>query len=392
MLPKKKRTSGRVTSKARLRAADISDVETGLAAVRTETVILGAPVGEKEDAELFFIDQKGFSGSSSIKNKSTPKPLRIDEIICPNGRIAALIKPRPTLDVSRSETVLVRKMSKNVKKIVKPENKLKVYDLWESELPTNTLASRKFTKPIVTLVPAVKLPDAGASYNPDTVAHNRLMQVAADEAIQEWKTEEQLSTSNQTIQRALLMSDLSTGGMLIEENVDSSENPIFTKNVPITRKKNRQARNKEKRLRRAVQLENKIKFLEIQATEIDAIYNNANSSVESSPEDRKTKKSKRISKEHLRMTMMRRLRRASAGVPFKAAPIAVKLPEEIPKSLLDLRPESSALVLDRFKNLQERALIECIPSLGHLSHKSNIHRSKIIPKYKQVLRYSYKQD
>jgi nucleolar protein 53 len=85
---------------------------------------------------------------------------------------------------------------------------------------------------------------------------------------------------------------------------------------------------------------------------------------------------RRTAKKRSQIQTLKRL----GKVAFTPAPIAVQIPEELSDSLRQMKTEGN-LVMDRFKSLQERALIEPV---------TGIQRKRQKTKVKLVDPYSYR--
>lgn len=387
---------GKTTSKARLRATDISEVEKGLEAVRTEQITLGGPISEKPNEEIFYLDQSGMSAPAEIRAAKErrlyyKRPLRIDEILKPSSKLPPVIQgpshgsggmERRLIDRKARHLATAKPAEGNVKK-----PKVEVFDIWEG---TVEAAPKRRHSEAPVKVAAVKVPKGGASYRPTTAEHEKLMEEAAAIEIAKEEAQQRLnallppvlltgaatSTIDTVVQEALygVSADGNASASEEEESISMDEVPSTT--AQPQKKKSKKERTKEQKMRetqKRAEHEEREKKIANQLQSLKSIAKQVKAELAGNVK----KQNKRDGKSYLAV-----LKRVNGGNAFIPVPMEVQLPEELADSLRTVKQEGN-LVMDRFKSLQERALISTTPLPG-----STKRRQK--PKVRMVEPNSYK--
>lgn len=377
--------------KARFRATNITAVESGLAAVRTEAITTGAPIAEQPDGALFFLDQQGITELAQVKKLKErglllKRPLRIDEILKPQSKVPALTRVRQT---STGEKRLIEKQMRAIKnghsalntiKVAKkPEDSLDIWD--DSAVATRTNTSRAH-KPVVQ-VPAVKMPHAGASYRPTLEEHEKLIKLVEDDKarkMQERARVKQLLPSPQLLTTASLAGiDLPVQLTDAEDEVDSAGDAIEATTLestegirPLKRlKKSERDRRKDVQkkvnVRKALAAESAKRFKQ-DLHQLTFLARQVRAEVVG-------KEATLVARRHARKERLATTLKRLGKVVFVPVPVAVNQPGEMTDSLRRMKTEGN-LVMDRYKSIQERALIE--PLSTKQRSKPTMKRTKMV--------------
>jgi len=338
----------RGSNSAKLKAADISSIEKGLENLRAEKQVFGKSVAAHKDQELFFIDQHGVVNETERKKLRARglllKPLRIDQILQPESAAETLFTKKRHSVAAKGKAAPPKKQRHVVQEKVQQ-------DLWANEDP---LAKRITPRPVLN-IPAVKLPDAGASYRPETKSHQKLMEQAAAVIIKQDADVEAFKGTLPSLEgRALstvesAVQEILTGGANAEVSAEEEEQETLSVLAPKKMAKRKTEKDRTKLAkRRAEEMQrvmlSKRKQQKEQLMQAKKIAKELQISVPK--QEKKPKSDARV---------LKRL----GPVAFVPQKIAVQLPEEVSGSLRLLRAEGH-LAQDRFKSLQERSLIEPI--------------------------------
>jgi len=370
--------TGRPKSKSNVRKGkkdwkkniDISEVENELDEIRKEEIQFGGKIEEQSNEDLFTIDVEG---DSEVKRKNKSKKLlTIEEILKPQSKVKSLGSNRN----KDSKNVSRYNLSKYTKEQVKLINKRKAEgkinkinkkkksgsiiarDLWEESDNNEPQEINFFNQPkpkapntlkynkLAEKVEAVKVGHPGTSYNPTFADHQDALRIAVD--IEQKKEDEKAKIEKELSYPPELdeMSDheiVDDDDEEEEEVEDNGEDQIVTK---VTERKTKAQRNKEKRNKEKEEERlRKLKDKEMgkQIEEIEKIQKAIDEEEKNTLEKmNKPKKEK-----------MPRL----GKVKYQAKSMDIQLTEELSESLRGLKPEGN-LFTDRFKSLQERAIIE----------------------------------
>jgi nucleolar protein 53 len=386
-------TKGKAGSKARLRASNIEQVESGLAALCREEIIAGSAIAEQPDSQLFFVDSQGASTGEQKKLKERgllyKRPLKIDEILRPQSKLPALGGERT--GKKGGEKKLVAKRAKSMATVkVEPTvvPKPKDYDIWGADASLSAVTTRpKESRRPVIKVAAVKIPSAGASYRPTTVEHERLMEEAAQIEIKKMQLQEELkklpslgpsvSAIDMAVREILEGRDEDESTSEDDSGVKGEEEMTAMTVTPkkMNRKKTLQDRKKEARRKAQEQQQTLVKTQKKKKNELERLKSISRQVSKELAEEKTELEDKRaLAKATEKRRMMRTLKRLGKVI-YTPAPIAVHLPEEISTSLRALKTEGN-LIVERFKSLQERALIEPIAAAS--KRTKTRQRTKIV--------------
>ncbi|EWC48622.1 hypothetical protein DRE_01844 [Drechslerella stenobrocha 248] len=420
-----KAQTSRKGKKAWRKNVDITEVTTGLEQTRTE-IIEGGIIVEKADAELFAIDT---TGSTSIRQKHfrSVKPLKVDEILNARSAVPALINPKkragpsgieigdgilPTKKhrkngISYKDLARLRRIADGsdaakdgVKTSSAAEGKQELYDPWgdavsdaedtaakQNELKMSFVEKQKPLNAPVTLkhapvgivregeevVPAVRLPDPGISYNPEFEKWDELLTREGDK---EMEAEKKRLAAEEEERRILELAAIEDEEDEEEEEEESDEesdpeNPELVKKMP--QRKTPAQRNKVKRRQEAERLSRHHAKNEVHKKQIEALKDLRKMLDLTTVRDTTVAKRKAL-------TPAKRLvrRRKFDKDLLPQAPLELQLPDELADSLRRLKPEGN-LLRDRYRNLRERGLIE-----------TRVARERKKPKTKTTEKWSYK--
>ncbi|XP_074659285.1 ribosome biogenesis protein NOP53-like [Tubulanus polymorphus] len=385
---------------------DINDVEDYLDDKRLQERT-GGLVAEKPDEALFFVDsKKAVEKVLPVKRKRKEigklrcwKNLEPDPNIKPvnsgknvrknfEKRLSTKEKVAREKGIVSKKQLLVernRKLSQRLRdRALKEKTKelCATYDLWESEpVVTDPLHTEEHYMRVTKKMPikyplmrkkpsaidAVEVAHPGASYNPSYEDHKELIDLAVQREIQKKKAEMKIiratdakmpSKANAPTAETWLKE--MSGGLFNDEDDDEDmehtpeELEKLSVNPPIRRedKKTKTERNKEKK--------QKLKEVEMQMLKEKKSKDN---------EFFRLKALKKEVSERERLIEERRLIKKAAQLqePYKTKKLGkmkfeepdleVKMTQELEGSLRKLKPEGH-LLIDRFKNLQKRNIIE----------------------------------
>lgn len=362
---------------ARLRASDISAVEAGLEAVRTEQITAGAPIAEQPDEVLFFLDQRGAVEPAEVKKLKErglllKRPLRIDEILRPQSKIPALSRVRSS---SSGERPLIERQMKAIKggrgntragNHDTQKTQEEDLDIWSGSSIDESQPSVKVRKPVVR-VPAVKVASAGSSYRPSPEEHEKLLkrvEEAKEKKRQEQARIKQLQPAPQLLTAAVL-ADVDLAVQLGDDDdddevaktapdgQDSGASDAKGSSSAKTIRKTEKERKKEARKRVRVLQQREAQAAKRERSELHQLALLARQARVEAAEQEAALLARRQARKERLATKLKRL----GKVAFVPAPVAVNQPEELDDSLRRMKTEGN-LVVERFKSLQERALIE----------------------------------
>ncbi|KNE58452.1 hypothetical protein AMAG_04023 [Allomyces macrogynus ATCC 38327] len=382
--PRTKQAS-RKGKKAWRRNVDITGEEEVMDDIREQERLGLGRVEDKTDDALFETDTKG---DDQIRKKEfNNKKLRIDEILTPKSGIPSLTsRPRkaepakPKREFSLAEQARIAKAGNGLHatKKQKKDATMAVYDVWAEPpsalVPEDEPWAEQYTTPKVPetlrkkpkaaiVVPAVVPAPAGASYNPRFEDHQQLLRAAIAE---EEKRIEQLRKLNekapekkprheivQEVGMALdAPSPSAADGKESEEESDEDDEEAFapapTRKLTKT-ERNRQQRRKEQEAQAAAKRREKelIKSM----ARLDALM----AELELLKDEHEVKVSRKRKAREEKELGVQRLSKFKFEKPSMVHD--VQLTEDLPDSLLHLKPEGNVMK-DRFLSLQQRNMIE----------------------------------
>ena len=358
-------------------------------------------VTQKENEDLFFIDTLG-KDAVHKKPVTVKKFLKIDQILKPES--AYTIGRTHQTKGSKAEEALIAKKSKAVTDkpssnsagaAVKRNNSL--YDVWGDE--EISVVKEKKSK-FVSLIPAVQVPSAAASYNPrpeEHLAHlesleaQELARLARNEAFKERLPLAEVSF--QVVSSADLFAvanrKLALGQLSDNEDEDQVNSDSFLGgSTQSNRKKTIQDRKR--------QLRHKESVMEARKRRQEK---NLHAAIEQTPsllaqiqtvQQTRQEAEKILAPVEDEVLHNRRIKRIQKRLVME--PLAIKLPEELPSSMRQLAPEGN-LVTDRFRSLIERGIVEATThKILSTEVKSNNRKQgkSLKPRIKMVEKFSYK--
>lgn len=381
---------------------DIEDINENLESIReTERDVGVKDMGSIQSDQLFQVDTAGDEMLKTKKERNS-KPMMADEILGRRSAVPALKAQHMKSAQGKSKEGLSGKQIKKLldragKSTARVSNKVEhqgiakvvSYDLWGDDAaasPTDSFiadlkpaTSHRSTttvpstigKNAISLAPdrapvaAVAVPEEGKSYNPTLEAWQALIEREYKrEAARE---EERLALEEKQNKIQLIIANYDDNGELSDSESDEEdeeepaeengtrqeeEETSLSVNKPVENKKKlRKQRNKEKRHTERTRLEAELKDLKKTIRDLENIpkllkeaerqIKEATDAAASGPGTNKKRKAPKFSKSH----------------KLADTPLELKLSDELSDSLRLLKPEGS-LVIDRFRSLQERGLIE----------------------------------
>ncbi|KAF3902946.1 hypothetical protein ABW20_dc0100855 [Dactylellina cionopaga] len=424
--PPAKAQTSRKGKKAWRKNVDLSEVTTGLDQVRTE-IIQGGIIAEKADSDLFAVDT---AGSVSIRQKHfrNVKPLKVDEILNARSAIPALVNPKKRANPSGIEIgdgiLPTKKHRKNgvsykdlarlrriaygsdaakdgVKASEAAEGSQELYDPWgdvpDTEETTSKMDDLKLsfvekpkklntpltlthapigiTKEGEEVVPAVRLPDPGISYNPDFEKWDELITREGEKEVEMEKKRLEIEELERRILALADVEDPEEEEDNDDDDEDGSDEESDEEGKPLRKMPQRKTpsqRNKVKRRKEADRLARHRAQNEVHRQQLETLK-----------QLRKTLdlalKERAVTKRKALTPAKRQVRRRKFDRDhLPQAPLELQLPEELADSLRRLKPEGN-LLRDRYRNLRERGVIET---------RVSTQRKK--PKRKLTEKWSYK--
>ncbi|KAI5847265.1 ribosome biogenesis protein Nop53/GLTSCR2 [Morchella snyderi] len=383
--------------KAWRKNVDISEINVGLDQLRDE-IIQGGVIVEKTDEQLFALDTTGDAAIAKAHFK-TAKVLKADEIISARSAVPA-IRKRPGLNTTngiiakkaRRANVVTYKDIERMKataygqeaasgELTSTKNITIDYDPWAEEAPQDVadkeaLHETEFSfipapqpfkepktlkQPPVSLavsgrpVPAVRVPEAGISYNPEFAQWDALLQ---KEGAKEVELEQKRLADKAKAERIKALAAIPD----VEEDSDEegystgtdteAEKPV--KKMPD--RKTQAQRNKIKRRKELELIRLQEQKLKRQTAEFSLVKKYAKD-VEARERLRLAKRAARlnIDDDEKNPKLMRRRKFGKVGLP--RAHLELQLPDELADSLRTLKPEGN-LLRDRMRSLRERGVLE----------------------------------
>ncbi|KAJ1817352.1 hypothetical protein LPJ75_001741 [Coemansia sp. RSA 2598] len=416
----KKLRGGRKTKADWRKKIDLADVEEGLEERREEERKGGAPIDEQKDTELFVVDVAGDEKTKrSLKRK---KKLRIDEILDTRSKV-----PVPVLGTRMNEERKKKMQEKQrliaLRKIAGFDGKQRVtpakikaadtsgtYDLWStpstgqqqqqqggSSASKKTALSRKKLLHLAAM-PAVEVAHPGASYRPEESQHKELLGKAGNEYAYILRSKEKysevkgfsgvsrddgvLECMDIIAQEMTLQSSKDDDGAENGDEAESStegegEDGSDKRKKKPAKRKTRVQRNREKR---RTQEEVERLALKQQKNLIKQVVfsNRIKNAVE-----REAEKSEQNSKRRRRLAEEKALKPKEQIGKHKVPKLLedVKLTEELPSSLRELRPEGNSFAAS-FNSLLKRNLVD--PEVAFRGKKNEG------PKYKMTEKWTFK--
>uniref|UniRef100_A0A3Q4GHP5 Ribosome biogenesis protein NOP53 n=1 Tax=Neolamprologus brichardi TaxID=32507 RepID=A0A3Q4GHP5_NEOBR len=353
--------------------SDVQDVEEFLEDVRHQERTTGGLLSEKSDDSLFFLD--------------VGQPKKVEE----KGKLVSLVlayqkpnakKLRRTAEraeklaakgvVPRSKKRLlnrtvVDRTSKKTETEANNNPERDFYDIWgqESEFCCGVLIFQRpeklNEKPSV--LPAVEVIAPGGSYNPDFFSHQDLLREAHEVELKKKKVEDKLerqlayNKEDRATEETILREQVEG---LVEESEEEEEKDapkedgeeVAVGAIAVADKKTERQRKREK----AEKIKEQQRLTERRQTEQQQQLfqlRSIKTSIKQQEETTQIRQKRRKAKEEAQKAQPRRL----GKLKFQPQDMEVQLSDELAGSLRQLKPEGSVL-MDRFKSLQKRNLIE----------------------------------
>uniref|UniRef100_A0A669CFC0 Ribosome biogenesis protein NOP53 n=1 Tax=Oreochromis niloticus TaxID=8128 RepID=A0A669CFC0_ORENI len=353
-----------------------------------------------QDVEEFLEDVRHQERTTG-KGKSS-RPLRIDLILQHDSRVAP---PKDVLAYQKPNAKKLRRAAERAEKLaakgVVPRSKKRLlnrpvvdrtskkteteannnperdfYDIWGQETkdlgePWYLQQTRKKLvkrpeklneKPSV--LPAVEVIAPGGSYNPDFFSHQELLREAHEVEVKKKKVEDKIErqlayNKEDTATEETILREQVEG--LVEESEEEEEKEDAPKEdgeevavgaIAVADKKTERQRKREK----AEKMKEQQRLAERRQTEQQQQLfqlRSIKTSIKQQEEKTQVRQKRRKAKEEAQKAQPRRL----GKLKFQPQDMEVQLSDELAGSLRQLKPEGSVL-MDRFKSLQKRNLIE----------------------------------
>ncbi|XP_005926647.1 ribosome biogenesis protein NOP53 [Haplochromis burtoni] len=391
--------------------SDVQDVEEFLEDVRHQERTTGGLLCEKSDDSLFFLDVGQLKkveekeAAEPVKGKKrkgkSSRPLRIDLILQHDSLVAP---PKDVLAYQKPNAKKLRRTAERAEKLaakgVVPRSKKRLlnrtvvdrtskkteteannnperdfYDIWGQETkdlgePWYLQQTRKKLvkrpeklneKPSV--LPAVEVIAPGGSYNPDFFSHQELLREAHEVELKKKKVEDKLErqlayNKADTATEETILREQVEG--LVEESEEEEEKDapkedgeeVAVGAIAVADKKTERQRKREK----AEKIKEQQRLTERRQTEQQQQLfqlRSIKTSIKQQEETTQIRQKRRKAKEEAQKAQPRRL----GKLKFQPQDMEVQLSDELAGSLRQLKPEGSVL-MDRFKSLQKRNLIE----------------------------------
>lgn len=376
-----KRLQGKASSKARMLKTDLSEIEKDIESLRREERLLGESISSAAKADrLFTLDTLGFTGGEAEKVMKErgllllKKPLRIDQILM-EGPLSSKHLPHISRQ-ERKKKLSLKLKSSSPSNIIKP---LTSVDAWD--LPSIANKQKRMVAPAVLQrkVPSVRVPlTSGESYQPKEDEYFSRLNEAANIEIQK---ESQRKSFIQPICTSVSNGDdvleieedkemeVAVAVAVAVEEVKGGENfkVSFNTKEKLERKKTRTERNKillkknkERSLIKA-ELEEKQRKQEHEVKSIGKKFKKEHQENEKILEEKI--KQRKVLRQSERAVLQRLAKR-----PFERDLMPIQMPEDRTKTLRELKPEGN-LLIERFKSMQERTLIESATPADELSRE-----------------------
>lgn len=386
-----KRLKGKASSKARMRMTDLSEIEKDLDSLRREERLMGESIASASKADrLFTLDTAGSVGEEKIKMKERglimlKKPLRVDQILL-EGPLSS--KHAPLYGARRTQNTKTRiKMANSTKPIItekesaKPMKKIltDAWDISDSATSATIRTAKRNVAPAVlqSKVPSVRVPlSSGESYQPKENEYYERLNEAADIEIRKENYRQSLVQP--------ICTSVSTGADDVKEDVAvavdgiSDNVTVSDKDAVVETTLTIQNTNKNKKKTRAER--NKMELKKIKSSEAKKMLEEQERRKQEHEVKSITKKFRKQHEEQHKILLekmeKRRLKRNSESAvlqrlakrPFERDLIAIQMPEDRTKTLRELKPEGN-LLIERFKSMQERTLIESATPAEELSRE-----------------------
>ncbi|CAZ80747.1 unnamed protein product [Tuber melanosporum] len=396
------RQPSRKGKKAWRKNVDITDVSAGLESLREE-IIQGGVVKEKTNDQLFTLDT---TGDIAIA-KSFTKKLKSDEILSSRSALPAIegrkrahptatstirgtgilpIKKRRSNGVSYKDLDRLRSIATNPSSHYNSRDKdapeLKIdYDPWATpiapeeniaekyrakgltflEAPAVVKEPKTLKQPPVSLaqtgkpVPAVRLPEAGISYNPEFEKWDALLRTEGEKAVEDEKKRLEEVKERERIQALAAIPEPEPVSESESDSNSDGEAPFIKRKQP--ERKTQAQRNKQRRQKAQELSTLRAKLAKEQAAELSLLRKYTKDAYRTGAlAHAKSKDVTDVEDNEKNPKLMRKHRFGKVGMG--KAPLEVQLPEELADSLRTLKPEGS-LLRDRFRSLRERGVVEC---------------------------------
>lgn len=396
--PSQKLQSSRKGKKAWRKNIDLDDLEMQIEEKRKEVEQLGDVIENVNSEELFTIDTKGGSSDSSeLLKKERLTKLKADEIIANSSKVIGLVHPKHSLDADKKkkksitgkDVQLLMKIAGRIQGVSTSTGminahgiaKAELKDVWDEEIEDKT--SRKKVIPDIlkeqssnghtkaSVVPKTMkhlpvkvkqietIPHSGKSYNPSLESWKDLINSEFYKEKSKDDKRKELEAYQENIRELINRLDEKEEREEDEEvNEDSSDDEKsenfdefksgLSANKAVQRKKKtRTKRNKQKRHQERVKLEQELKELKKQITELQRLRD-----IEKEVEIKQS-----LILEKKNKTKKRKSEKLGTKYHVMDDALEVKLSDELNDSLRKLKPEGN-LLYDQMRNLQSKGKIE----------------------------------
>lgn len=377
---------GRASSRARLRASDIKDVEAGLASARRDQIALGERcLSERPAEQIFFLDRQGIADQVSrreLRDRGllAKRPLCIDEILRPSSQVPPQERPRTRARTGlEGERRLVERKARAIQRGTgkgPDQSKELVGDIWAmEETSADRKAGGRARKTGVLRAARDKavsrLPLPGLSYRPTPSDLHQLLEEISSAEVERLERERKMrerlpppvlltghaGTSAMDLAvreilsgaqpRADSASDTDAGAQA-DPGADGTPEGGRPKTPGGPRKKTKRERAKEARRKEGRARQQQLAQEQRIQRQLDSlkaiarqVRQEARAKVQSEQGSGGNKSNPATD---------------SRQPPKVEMPLAFNLPEEVPSSLRMLRPRGN-LVLERFRRLQHGLLV-----------------------------------
>lgn len=403
--------------KAWRKNVDLTEVQTGLENVRDE-IIEGGILSEKSADQLFVVDVGGDAETEKQQQQQGKKLLKADEILARRSAVPGLDgrkrkaaepavpssnkRPKDGKYVSHRDLQRLRSLADNAEGIA-VEQESASHDVWGAEPPSKHAALayvpkkqpvrepsslRQAPRPLTAngkATRAVRLPEAGKSYNPlvgdwsalleregATAVELEMARIAFEAAAEE--KEARLLAEAARVEEAERNEYATDYESEWDGFMSESEKPIYTlkqqkRKTPAERNKIKARKEREAR----EMWERKQKERDIQQTRIKQIAR------EVSARDKARRSavvlSEVVSSDDDDAAEPELLKRRFGKVAVPEAPLEVVLPDELQDSLRRLKPEGN-LLTDRYRNILINGKLEVRKRRGQPKQRKTTRSEK----------------
>lgn len=369
--------------------------------------ITGGPVGEKPNEKLFFVEKDAQHALSSDGSNWKTRSLRCFQILQPDSLVPPPVKPRSvrkhkvrnlpiTENPANGKVKGIKKRMQALKNqeysiLQRKEAKLsctnfETYDLWGSD-ELHTIGMRKIDPKLkevheddirirpckvpktylqkTSALPAVEVPDPGASYNPAFDEYQQLMHEANEVEIKKLKEEHKLQRAftkfpnvSSVLAQDSWLQEMSQGILDDagdEESEEDSSHGPFALNPPV-RGDRRKPANKRRREAARQKAEVEAKKLKMDVQRENEVYRIRSLKAEIVKAEQKSEE-KQIIRRAAECMKAKYLPAVISRYKYETPDLEINLSSELTGSLRTLMIDGNVL-LDRFKSFQRRNILE----------------------------------